>query len=184
LGAYVVGTLVGTIGYAIAGREWKHWKLGRIGDDIKFVAKLLVAKPGTSCGNTQAPDNESNGETATNHKWDTALQSYMYDYIPHIDADAGMRLAKLSAERHMCRVFMTGCSTLFVIKICLLLPPLFFSPDGVVLSVLAAIVLLSFLFYKHLAIRSRQLLVNNWHRIRSNEDLEGRADEKVTDPGE
>lgn len=97
--------------------------------------------------------------------------SYIYDAIQHHYPTTGARLAKLSAERCFARVFTLGNTVLvflFVIRHWAGHWPLEFY---FVLGILVSAVVAAFVFDKHIQIRSRHLLLNNWHILQS----EGKA---------
>ncbi len=91
----------------------------------------------------------------------SAKLSYIYDVIQHMAPKAGARLAKLSAERNMCRVFIAGFIILIIINIwnCIIVRR---SPWGTILLLILCIASAR-LFLKHLVIRSRWLMRNYWH---------------------
>ena len=106
----------------------------------------------------------------------------MYDAIQHYDPAAGARLAKLSAERHMCRVLIVGCPTICIAhafhnyadwrssEYCLLFVVLMVGLVG------------SVFLYLHLAIRQRRALLNNWDLIQYKIDQQDDRDSETPEP--
>jgi len=131
--SYMTGIIVGGIGYCFDDFLW--WI-------IKWIKKIA------SRGKDESPPN---GQPNTDGI------SYMYDLIQYYDPAAGARLAKLSAERNMCRILIFGCIFLVIGHYLL---------DGLSLDykysfpLLAICSLLSVLFYVHLKLRSRALIKN------------------------
>jgi len=91
--------------------------------------------------------------------------SFIYDYIQFHRPDIGSRLAKLSAERHMCRVITAGAIILFVVYS--FSPPVpYFSSLfwGVEIGLMAMGSSAAFL-HRHISFRSEELMSNNWRLI-------------------
>ena len=88
-------------------------------------------------------------------KLDNDSISYWYDAIQHYDPAAGARLAKLSAEKNMCRVLIVGYVILIIVS---------FKINGEFSKYwflfYVASVICSALFYIHLICRSSQLVKN------------------------
>jgi RsiW-degrading membrane proteinase PrsW (M82 family) len=134
--AYLTGVLLGALGTFIFEREW------RIGDvsNVQFDAPT--------------------SEKRTPPIW------VMYDTIQYRFPSAGARLAKLSAERHLARVLIVG----FVILTVLWgIAKRISWHDGkywLVIVLLLVGSFLSWLFNRHLRIRSMRLMVNYWHFLK------------------
>ncbi|MEX2173744.1 MAG: hypothetical protein WD872_05235 [Pirellulaceae bacterium] len=77
--AYVVGILLGGIGYLLHDHDWKEW-------DLQRLTRELVASP---------------------HEVRSGLP-LLYDAVCSHAPEAGRRIAKLNAEVHLCRVLMWG----------------------------------------------------------------------------
>jgi hypothetical protein len=91
--------------------------------------------------------------------------AYIYDYIQFHRPDIGARLAKLSAERHMCRVILVGAAILIISDA--IAAPVAYSDarfwiieTGLIVMAGAALCL-----HRHLASRSSELMRNNWRLI-------------------
>jgi hypothetical protein len=124
--------------------------LGAIGF---FVQELKVKPPALSldeCPNLENPE---------------ILRSYMYDAVQLHDPQAGARLAKLSAEQHMCRVLIFGFIALACVR-----TGLYFAGNQargfwVTMALFLAVISTSWLFLRHLGIRSSRHLANHWHAL-------------------
>lgn len=91
--------------------------------------------------------------------------SYVYDYIHFHRPDIGARIAKLSAERHMCRVIFVG--SIFLLLSYPIAAPLPFSnllfwgiECGLGIMGFSAICL-----YRHIVYRSYESMRNHWRLI-------------------
>lgn len=143
--SYVVGTLLGAIGFAFEEKEWTTHE----------VASLEVEVPDPK----KPPDSSD--------------ISYIYDAIMVHNPAGGSRLAKLQGEKHMCRVLIVGFVLLVVFHCCRhweewgsvlwghydYYGRAFWGPIGLLLFGIVT----SYLFYIHLAIRSTRLMLNYWH---------------------
>ena len=114
--SYLVGTMVGAIGYAVCNWEFPRW-------------------------------------WSTIPPLDTRSAKYKYDYLQLKAPVAGLRLAKLSAERHACRVIL--CGTPIVIAAAIIwggssAPAI---SGSALFSVLAVVFFSSLCFVRHLHIR-------------------------------
>src|SRR6185436_1465826 len=183
LSSYLVSILLGAIGFYILDQEWN-----------------------------EEPPKLSFGWYPDRHD-PYIVTSFMYDAIQHHDPQAGARLAKLSAERHMCNVLIVGFGALALAELYLtgarwLAIALFiaiasaaylvrrylknrslrlrnvltvgFAALGLVglyiagarseggwkiFALFAAIAASSWLFRRHLRIRSARLLANHWYSL-------------------
>lgn len=136
--AYVVGTLLGAIGFAFWHREWT----------AKELSKIRVELP----------------ELPGPYKTGTGFP-FMYDSILVHAPAAGARAVKLRAEQHMCRVLIVGTAMLFVAYCSTHWPPWELSRDLGIVGVLALIAVAAYLFHVHLDLRTRWLLVNYWYLL-------------------
>ena len=133
--AYVVGALLGAIGFAFSSREW-----------IRNRARTSIRLE------LPAVDSPHVG------------LSFMYDSILLREPPTGARLAKLQAERHMCRVLMMGTIMLGVAYAARNWFPWGWLRSSVLLG-LALLAWSAYLFDVHLEVRSGRLLVNLWHLL-------------------
>lgn len=135
--SYVIGLLLGAVGFFVMEKEW------------------TVTPSSLSVDDPPNLENES------------IRRSFMYDGIQIFHPETGARLAKLSAEQHLCRVFIVGFTLLLIVRIGVgIFTPLGLSP--VVLRRLALVCLAaiaSWFFYRHLKIRTSRLMANVWHSL-------------------
>jgi hypothetical protein len=133
LASYITGTLLGALGFFVDGKEWR----------------VRPVEPSDSV----PPD-------MTDESLRTA---YMYDAVQSHDPKAGARLAKLSAEKHMCRVLLVGFSVMAVAHVVLNIRAVGSAAFWSLLGAFAGTLLSAYLFYRHLDIRTTRLLYNQWH---------------------
>ena len=91
--------------------------------------------------------------------------SYIYDYIQFHRPDIGSRLAKLSAERHMCRVITVGAIFLFIAYSIARPEPYPSSLFWFVEIGLVTMGVFASFLHRHLSSRSEELMSNNWRLI-------------------
>jgi len=131
--SYLVGTLLGALGFFVAEREWR-------------------VKP-IELSDTVPPD-------MTNENLRTA---YMYDAVQFHDPKAGARLAKLRAEKHMCRVLLVGFSVMVVAHVVINVRAVGSAAFWSVLGAFAGTLVSAYLFHRHLDVRTTRFLYNQWH---------------------
>jgi len=131
--AYIVGTLLGAIGFALWHGEWTR----------KAVAAVQLELP--------QDDDDDKPESGMAFKYDAVLLH---------EPAAGARLVKLRAEQHLCRVLAIGVFLLVPLYVWRSWP--WRASDVGVLAGLALIAWSAYLFYIHLEIRARRLLANYW----------------------
>ncbi len=135
LASYLVGVLLGAIGFCISGREWR----------VKPIELSALEPPDLSDENSR--------------------HAYMYDAVQFRAPRVGARLAKLRAEKHMCRVMLVGFSMMTVFHVLLNSYAVGSISFWFVLGALGATIVSSYLFYRHLDIRTTRLLWNQWHLL-------------------
>jgi hypothetical protein len=133
--AYVTGTLLGAVGFAVWHREWSTESLNKL-----QVEYPVADKPGTGV-------------------------ALMYDSILLHEPAAGARLVKLRAEQHMCRVLIIGTLTLLFLYCWRFWPPWQLPRHLATVGGLVLVGVGAYLFDVHLTLRSRLLLLNYWHLI-------------------
>jgi hypothetical protein len=148
-GCYLIGTLLGAIGFFVDGREWR-------------VARL---EPSDSVPPDMADE--------------SLRTAYMYDAIQFHDPRAGARLAKMRAEEHMCRVLLVGFVMMLVAHIILNFRAAGSVVFWSVLGAYAGTLLSAYLFYKHLDIRTTRLLCNQWHILGLGHKVQGICEDIV-----
>lgn len=130
--SYLVGVLLGAIGFFFQGNEW----------------------------NVRPPElSKDEGPDLRNKE---LLRSFMYDAVQLHDPQAGARLAKLAAEQHMCRVLMVGFIALGLLQTCLYVAGSRSGTFWATIALFLVVVLSSWLFHRHLDIRATRLLTNLW----------------------
>lgn len=132
--AYSVGTILGAIAFAILNWEWTTRSVSSITAEIPsdFNAKDLTR-----------------GQIA-----------FMYDALQLYNPAAGARLVKLRAEQHMAAVLVAGVMVLAVAGILVERPASTSISPAVLFTGLAVLAGGGYVFYVHLAIRGRRLLMN------------------------
>ena len=163
LAAYLVGTLLGAVGFV-----WFE-----DGDSASSWLSRAMSIAGLS--RTRAQEKTQHPFRLTRQRPDTpggALTdeqiSYVYDYILLRDAGAGGRLAKLRAERHMCHVLIVGAMSLLVIHMVVwlwLYVPLYAPRRRDLAWTIPALLVVTrtaFLFDAHLMLRTQRLVNNCW----------------------
>ncbi|VTR64547.1 membrane hypothetical protein [Desulfosarcina cetonica] len=137
---YLIGILLGGIGFTISLREWKSKKL----------PWFPIEMPNTEKPGSGVP--------------------YMYDAIQFYCPQAGARCAKLRAEAHLCRTLLVGFIVLLVVwavaNFSIICSMRYWFNILLLLAGCAA----SYFFHHHLKIRSRSLLVNHWHMLGLNKN--------------
>jgi len=93
------------------------------------------------------------------------LRAFMYDAVQLHDPRAGARLAKLSAEQHMCRVLIFGFIALASVRTGLYIAGNLAGAFWETIALCLAVVLTSWLFHRHLGIRSSSHLANHWYSL-------------------
>lgn len=132
--SYLVGTILGAVGYLAAHHEWSETAEGQ---------------------KAEVPDS-GRPEAAR-------YDSYIYDAIQLCEPAAGARLVKLSAERNLCRVLMAGFALLGILCLALPEFSRTHGSYGPLIVALLGFGLWgAYLFHKHLAIRSQRLMLNLW----------------------
>lgn len=126
MAAYLVGLLLGAIGFLLFEDGLKNPEFRR----IKRQA------PADSIEESDLP--------------------YIYDFILEKDPSAGLRLAKLRAESHLCRVLVVGCAALATLSLANRNTTLV----GIGALVLTAVA--AFYLQRHLKVRIWMLTVNCW----------------------
>jgi hypothetical protein len=101
--------------------------------------------------------------------------SYIYDYIQFHRPDIGSRLAKLSAERHMCRVIIVGMVILFIFYTVAAPAPYSSASFWITEFGLLLLGVSAFCLHRHITTRSTELMSNNWRLIHD-------AEKKPADP--
>ena len=161
IGAYVSGALLGGLHYSL---EKKFWlfnfdkKPKSKGSAIaKILNKLFSSKVWRIiCKPKYDFEDDPNIEQS---------MSYVYDFILSKDKEIGARLAKMSAERHFCRVLISGSIILFIL---LFIPifdhkwPIIFSNIRLSHLLLIGIFFSAKALKRHLVIRSQNLMKNNY----------------------
>lgn len=139
--SYLVGVLLGAIGFLVQSSEWKTETI-----------TLSIHEP-------------------PNLETQALLRSFMYDAVQLYNPQVGARLAKLSAEQHMCRVLMVGFIGLVPTRLALQTQHILGTGPGtlcatIILSFVALVVVFSSaLFHRHLDIRSTRQLANYWYSL-------------------
>jgi hypothetical protein len=129
-----------------------------------FVASYMLGALLGGIAEVTNPDvwKRNKAQLTTKRENDT---SYVYDYIQFQRPDIGARIAKLSAERHMCRVVLVG-SIILIIGYPIA-SPLTFS-DTLFWVIECGLGLMGFsalCLYRHLSYRSYESMRNNWRLI-------------------
>ena len=175
LTSYLIGTLLGGIGFALFEDERSDRNL------INLARNAWAAIGFSQTDDVQRSRNLSamkvdRPTTAEAHILKSQLP-YVYDYILLRNASAGGRLAKLRAEVHMCRVLMLGCVSLaiayvgrglLVQGVSVLGGPEFW----LTLTALLVVGRASYLLDVHLVVRARLLLGNCWTILKQHEETE------------
>jgi hypothetical protein len=105
------------------------------------------------------------GKTDLTDKKKKIDTSYVYDYIQFHRPDIGSRLAKISAERHMCRVLFVGAVILIISYVFAAPVPYSSGLFWLVESGLVGVAIISLCQNRHLLSRSFELMSNNWGLI-------------------
>jgi len=129
--AYLTGLLLGAIGFALFEDGFKR----------PLFNALRQEKPGATITEDDL--------------------SYVYDFIAIRNPSTGLRMAKLRAERHLCRVLIVGCVILAIIDICRdwRAPAV---ADAAIIGALGGISAAMFLLQRHLCDRMWRLSANCW----------------------
>jgi hypothetical protein len=91
--------------------------------------------------------------------------SYVYDFIQYHEPSIGARLAKLSAERTLCRVLMMGLAILLITYMILVRCESFDIKRPIIEIGLALMIISAFCFNQRLKDRSEKLMINSWRLI-------------------
>lgn len=136
---YIIGILLGGIGFAVAFREWEQY----------FNRPWFPV---------QLPD-EKNKYTGL---------PYIYDAIQLRWPQVGARCAKLQAEAHMCRVLLIGFLSFLGVWIVSRFSYIGQPEYWLVIACLFIGCATTCLFHIHLSIRTQWLLVNHWYLLQLN----------------
>lgn len=147
--SYMTGILLGGIGYFI--------------EDILRKRRFVILHK---------------GEILSDSKPNIDSISYLYDAIQYYDPATGARLAKLSAEKNMCRVLIVGYVILIIVYF--MINRMNFN-YWLLLFLVSAIC--SALFYVHLEVRSYNL-INNYRYLLKREEKAGMVSKTCASPKE
>lgn len=171
---YVIGTLLGALGFAITETEWNTKKIAKIVErpqlDPLSFARGIEWNTKTMTKVADQPDLPD------------SVIAYMYDAILWHSPAAGARLAKLRAEQHMCRVLIVGLLLLVALYSAAHAPAwqswTYWRHIALILFGIGT----SYLFYVHLAIRVRRLMLNCWDLIPDTEVAKKRCAQAAHKP--
>lgn len=137
---YLIGILIGGIGFTISYKEWKYRELPWFPIEMPETRKTESGIP------------------------------YMYDAIQFYCPQAGARCAKLRAEAHLCRTLLIGFIVLLIAWTVTKSSNISTTRYWCTILLLLAGCGASHLFHHHLKIRSRWLLINHWHMLGLNKN--------------
>ncbi len=157
--AYISGAVLGGIGYFSSALVRK----------LSKFAQEVIGRPKARLGKSASVSYKKAGDMQVGKGEES--YSYRYDFIHFHCPRAGARLAKIGAERHMCRVVIVG-AVLLLISLAAGAPGL---TTEIVRAALAVALLGAWALNRHLDKRGKRGVLNNWRLINDALQAESKA---------